>query len=55
LGQKKENSDELTVWGNAVSAELIPNDEYLLNITFNAVCPGVGLARYSANKQPARE
>jgi hypothetical protein len=36
LGQKKENSDELTVWGNAVSAELIPNDEYLLNITFNA-------------------
>ncbi|RSH81471.1 hypothetical protein EHS25_006828 [Saitozyma podzolica] len=32
---KKENSDELAVWGNAISSELIPNDEYMLNITFN--------------------
>jgi hypothetical protein len=35
LGKKKENSDELAVWGNAISSELIPNDEYMLNITFN--------------------
>jgi hypothetical protein len=42
LGQKKENSDELTVWGNAMASELIPNDEYMLNITFNTFAQVAG-------------